>query len=105
MNRLNQRTARRTASKKVRPHRSHTWLDIPPPLPPAGSTDDNFVWRPENEEVVTNGSKPLAIYVNPWGEIVLRGMSEAAPYSGDPIILISPGEVRPRHRAAAGGCR
>jgi hypothetical protein len=69
-----------------------------PPAPPwrvgDGTDDDRFAWAPENEDVGTNGSMALAIYINPWGNIVLRGDCSGDPCCAhDAVIVINPCDV------------
>src|ERR1700675_2707746 len=52
--------------------------EMPPaPLPPqAARREEEFQWQPENEDIVVPEQNALAIYVNPWGQIVLRQEGE-----------------------------
>ena len=51
-------------------------------------SDDKFNWGPENEDVVVPEQKALAIYANPWGQVVIR--QEAAwDESEDRFLVIS----------------
>jgi hypothetical protein len=65
--------------------------------PPIRTGDDWFNWAPENEEVVVAGSPPLAIYVNRWGQIVLRSDSYSGPGAGcgmdEQVIYLNPRDV------------
>jgi hypothetical protein len=36
------------------------------------SNDGNFKWEPENADVLLPAQQALAVYINPWGQIVMR---------------------------------
>jgi hypothetical protein len=59
--------------------------------------EGRFNWAPENEDVLVAGSPPLAIYVNRWGQIVLRSDSYAGPGAGcgmdEQVIYLNPCDV------------
>jgi hypothetical protein len=48
--------------------------------------DDQFNWDPENEEILAPESRALALYINRWGQIVLR---QNGGYDDDVWILIN----------------
>jgi hypothetical protein len=48
--------------------------------------DDQFNWGPENEDILAPESRALALYVNRWGQIVLR---QKGGYDDDVWILIN----------------
>jgi hypothetical protein len=37
---------------------------------------DEFDWLPENRDAVVARTSPLALYINTWGQIVLRKFDE-----------------------------
>jgi hypothetical protein len=48
--------------------------------------NDQFNWGPENEDILAPESRALALYVNRWGQIVLR---QNGGYDDDVWILIN----------------
>jgi hypothetical protein len=54
--------------------------------------DDPFKWSPDNVDVLVRGTPALAIYMNPWGQIVLRQESESGP-DDDPFVRIDRRDV------------
>jgi hypothetical protein len=53
---------------------------------------DRFKWSPDNTDVLVRGTPALAIYMNPWGQIVLRQESESGP-DDDPFVRIDRRDV------------
>jgi hypothetical protein len=51
-----------------------------------GQGDVQFNWGPENEDTLAPESRALALYVNRWGQIVLR---QNGGYDDDVWILIN----------------
>jgi hypothetical protein len=69
-----------------------------PPRTSDGTVADTFAWREDNEDIVVAGSPKLAIYINTWGQVVIRGGdNEECPVCGEseinPVILINPRDV------------
>jgi hypothetical protein len=52
--------------------------------------DDQFNWSPENEDILVPESRALALYINRWGQIVLR---QDGGYDDDVWILINVHDV------------
>jgi hypothetical protein len=52
---------------------------------------DDFEWKPENEAVLLTDRPALAVYLNPWNQIVLR--TEARWDEDDPCIWIDRRDV------------
>jgi hypothetical protein len=52
---------------------------------------DDFKWEPENEAVIVAQQQAIAIYINPWGQVVIRAAGE--DYGEDVFIRVSPEHV------------
>jgi hypothetical protein len=52
---------------------------------------DDFKWEPENGAVIVAQQQALAIYINRWGQIVIRAAGE--DYGEDVFIRVSPEHV------------
>jgi hypothetical protein len=57
---------------------------------PANPNDDGFDWSPENEDVSLPERRALAVYINAWGQIVLR---QDGGYDDDSWTLINVNDV------------
>jgi hypothetical protein len=65
--------------------------DDGPPIARAPYSDD-FKWEPENEAVIVAQQQAIAIYINPWGQVVIR--AGAADYGEeDAFVVVSPEHV------------
>jgi hypothetical protein len=64
--------------------------DDGPPIARAPYSDD-FKWEPENGAVIVPQQPAIAVYVNPWGQVVIRAAGE--DYGEDAFIRVSPEHV------------
>jgi hypothetical protein len=64
--------------------------DDGPPIARAPYSDD-FKWEPENGAVIVPQQPAIAVYVNPWGQVVIRAAGE--DYGEDVFIRVSPEHV------------
>jgi len=62
-------------------------VDDSPPIARAPYRDD-FKWSPENGAVIVPQQQALAVYVNPWGQVVIRAAE--ANEGEDAFIVVSP---------------
>src|SRR5262249_44715682 len=49
---------------------------------------DDFEWNPENGAVIVPQQQALAVYINPWGQVVIRAAGEDA-YGEDSFVVVS----------------
>src|SRR5262249_45010892 len=63
-------------------------IDDGPPIAVAPYSDD-FKWEPENGAVIVPQQQAIAVYVNPWGQIVIRAEGDGY-YNEDAFIAVSP---------------
>ena len=73
-------------------------MGLPPPRESDGTVADTFAWRQDNHDVILAGSPALAIFINTWGQVVIRGDNNPeCPTCGEPVlnpvILINPRDV------------
>ena len=65
--------------------------DDGPPIARAPYSDD-FKWEPENEAVIVAEQRAIAVYRNPWGQVVIR--ASASEYGDeDSFVVVSPEHV------------
>jgi hypothetical protein len=76
------------------PHTPHSEAEAPPApwRVNDGTVADTFAWREDNDDVA------LAIYINTWAQVVIRGDNNPeCPTCGEPVlnpvILINPRDV------------
>jgi hypothetical protein len=58
--------------------------------PAVECTGERFDWDPENKCILVPESRALALYINPWGQIVLR---QDGGYDDDVWILVNVHDV------------
>jgi hypothetical protein len=63
---------------------------------PRSVDDDRFDWSPENPDLVAPSQPATAVYLNPYGCVVIRQESTGLNECGDledPFVMITPHNV------------
>ncbi len=65
---------------------SRSWADCTPK-----PQNSRFDWGPDNDDLLVPSQPALAVYVNPWGQIVIR--QEGEIFQDDSYVIIGSAHV------------
>ena len=78
----------------------HEFIEAPDDSPPfiRAPYSDDFKWEPENGAVIVPEQKAIAVYRNPWGQVVIR--AGAAEYGDEDSFVVVSTEHVPALKAS-----